>query len=284
MKRRWPIWTILRRTTALGFLAAIVWAARGEVEVFRGSTTATRLFGVLRLADPLAALELQIASRGVDLALVGAAAVLLVVAALLGPVFCGWVCPFGLLADLNGGLRLRLSKWLMRRRRLRLWDWRLPRATRWVALAFVLGMALTARLPVYQAVSPINQVPMALAFMQHEAWFVIAALLVVEWFVPRVWCRALCPTGALYALVGRWAPLRIRIDRQLAGRSPCRQCSIHCPMGIRVMEDHTLRGKSSIDDLQCSRCGNCLEVCMQGVLGWTKKEAGAAPEETAPAD
>ena len=48
-------------------------------------------------------------------------------------------------------------------------------------------------------------------------------------------------------------------------------------MGIRVMEDHSLAGKSSVDDPSCTRCGSCLDACPRSVLGFGFSQVTGAP-------
>ncbi len=266
--RRWPWWTWARRTTAAAFLTLLVLGVKSEYHWLVGSATSTRLFGVVPFADPLAALEVMIASRSLTGTLVLGAALLMLLAVLLGPVFCGWVCPLGFLLDLNASLRRRVAVKLVLKSRWKMPAWTLPRVTRALVLGAVVGFALVGRYPAFQTLSPINLVVWTLQWGVTSAALFLVVLAIVEWVAPRLWCRSLCPLGGWLALLGQWARLRIGIRRELAGRAPCHRCTLHCPMGIRVMEDHSLAGKPAVDDPDCTRCGSCLEVCGQGVLHW----------------
>ncbi len=305
-RRRISRWKWARRATALTFIVLMVLGARPWFEWFRGSTTGSRLLEVIPLADPLAAIEVTLASRALHGTMWLGAGILIGACLLLGPVFCGWVCPLGLLLDLNDGLRRRLvrlpgGKRNSRRRERGL---RVPRVTRYGVLGLVVGFSAVAGLPVFQIVSPINLVAWTLVFFaapggeQSEwpariaagaqaavtaagplLWF-LAGIVLAEYFLPRLWCRSLCPLGALYSLVGRRAPLRVRVNPREAGKSRCEYCAYDCPMGIEVMRDYTLAGKPSIDDPECTRCGECIDTCPRGVLALSFRDF--PPLETPP--
>ncbi|MCA8960196.1 MAG: 4Fe-4S binding protein, partial [Planctomycetes bacterium] len=123
-----------------------------------------------------------------------------------------------------------------------------------------------ASLPGFQVISPINIVARSLVFGAGGAMIFVAAIVVAELVWPRLWCRSLCPTGALYGLIGRWGLFRVRIDPRTAGRSPCHLCTRRCPMGIPVMEDFSLAGRSSVVHPDCNRCGTCVDACPGTVL------------------
>lgn len=261
MRRTLPRWTIARRTTAAGFAALLVLGGLHGLSWFRGSLSAASWFGVVPIVDPLAALESSLASRGVVPEVLVGAGFLVVAALVLGPVFCGWVCPLGLALDLNQSLRRRL---LGPRRSAN--GPRVIRELRWGLLGLVVGLAFAARLPLFQTLSPINLLGWSLVFGAMPALAAVGALAAVEWAAPRLWCRSLCPLGALYGLLGRLAPFRIRIHPDVGRRRPCHLCTISCPMGIRVVEEYTHAGRPSVDDPDCIRCGACVEVCPRGTL------------------
>ncbi len=265
-RRHFRTWTWARRLTALTFIVLLYLAGKPYFPWFNGSITGTRLLDTIAFTDPLAAIEITLASRKLHGTLLLGAATLAAGALLLGPLFCGWVCPLGFALELNNGVRARLQRWLRRAGR-RLPEWRLPRGLRYTALGAAIGASVLTAAPVFQTLSPINALGWLLSHQLLTGLLIVVAILgLVEWLAPRLWCRSLCPAGALYSLLGRWAPLRVRVNLAEAGKIPCRRCTLHCPMGIRVMEDYTLRLRPSVSDPECTRCGACADTCPRDVL------------------
>lgn len=279
IKKTHTHWKWARRLTAVGFLT-LLWAGRsGQWSFFKGSTAASETLGKLPLVDPLAAVEVALAQRSLAGDLWLGAGILMLVALLLGPIFCGWICPLGFLMDLTQSLRSFLQKHLLKKRRK--WpNWRLPEGFRGAVLIGTLAFALVAQVPIFQALSPIHMVARVLLFAVDASALVVLGLLVLEFVAPRIWCRSLCPLGAMYSILGRFARLRVRVDPERAGLIRCSRCDVACPMGIRVMEDYTLAGQNSISDPACTRCGACIDTCPNSVLhlGFRKTDGITTPE------
>jgi len=282
-RRRLHAWTVARRVTALAFVALLALAAGGGPAWLTGSASATWAFDLVPFVDPLAGIESMLAARAVTVTTVIGVASLLVIAVVLGPVFCGWVCPLGLLMDLNEAVRDRVIGRRLKRRRPAPNPPPAP-AARGAVLVAVLVFALLAGAPIFQALSPINLLVRGLLFGSATGLIALAVLLGLEWFRPRLWCRVACPLGALYGLVGRHGVLRVRIDRARVSRSPCRQCTRDCPMGIRVLEEYVEGDRTWIDHSACIRCGACADVCPQDVLRLGFRRRRGRPDTDADAD
>ncbi|PIE24426.1 MAG: hypothetical protein CSA62_03890 [Planctomycetota bacterium] len=294
-----PRWTWAHRSTALAFLLALTLGSELWWPYLRGSLSSTRLFGIVPFADPLSALEQMLAARRPSFHLALGLGLVTAVYLLLGRLFCGWLCPFGLVLELLHAGRERLARVLWKLTKRRLPSYPAPTWPKYFLLLLFLLTSLQVALPVFGMVSPIQWMLWALTFRGDFLLgglfiAVMLAILVLEFLVPRVFCRSLCPIGALYALLGSWSPLRIRIHPKEAGRRLCQQCSIHCPMGIDVMKGHVLAGHSSVSDPECTRCGTCLDVCRgDGVLSLSfrdhppedptdlSEECAACPQEGA---
>jgi ferredoxin len=80
-----------------------------------------------------------------------------------------------------------------------------------------------------------------------------ATMLALSWIEPRMWCRDLCPLGALLGLVGRVGPVGRVVDSDAC--ISCAKCARACPMNA-VSEDF-LRTDAS----RCQSCYACADVC-----------------------
>lgn len=282
---RFHLWTWARRITAGLFLVLLLFAPGLLIEdqtarAFQGSAAATTTLDVLPLVDPLALLEASVAAREVALTALIGAGILVAAAVLLGPIFCGWVCPLGLACDLLQSARRRVLRLFGRKRPVRPVG-PLPANLRYGMLGAMLGFALLAGWPLFQTLSPINILVRALVFALWLDIVIVLAVLLLDAIWPRLWCRALCPLGALYSLIGRFGLLRIRVNQRISGLTHCQQCSRYCPMGIPVMEDYAEAGKAWIDHPSCIRCGSCADVCPRDVirLGIKRKKSWIIEEE-----
>ena len=71
--------------------------------------------------------------------------------------------------------------------------------------------------------------------------------------VTRLWCRALCPLGALLGLMSRWSVLGLSKDA--ASCTGCNRCLMHCQGGDDPVGGVPWR-KS-----ECLMCMNCVDSC-----------------------
>jgi len=261
-KAGWSLAT-WRRCTALAFIFLLVAGKHWEGAFAKGSLTAVDWFGALHIVDPLAALENVIATRSFHFEVVlGSVLLILLSALVLGRAFCGWLCPLGLILDLNDWARRRVQ----RHRNTRLG----PRALKYWVLLFVILLAAFAALPVFQMISPINYVVWLAVFACDSGAMSIVLgglplllLMAVDWISPRLWCRSLCPLGAFYSIIGRFGFWRIRIQPTSTSPMLCGLCSRECSMGIKVMELFVHDDHNTVRDPECTRCGDCVDICPQ---------------------
>lgn len=267
-KRPWyRKWATLRHLTAGAFLTLLILAQFDWFPWFAGTTSGTTILNFVPLTDPLAAIEVLVASHSLSTTAIIGASILLLVAIIMGPVFCGFICPLGLVLDLNQYLRRFFRKHFLRKTKRIEVTKAIPHWSRYALLGILLGFALITGIPLFQALSPINLLVRALVMGSLVGLIVVGGIMMLEWFLPRVWCRALCPLGACYSIAGHKAIWRVRINPKTSGQIRCKQCQIRCPMGIPIMSEYTLPGHESITHPSCIRCGDCIDICPNTVLG-----------------
>ena len=272
-------WTWAHRLTALAFLVLFALEPSIPPSIFVGNWNAARWFDRIDVIDPLAFCETVLASQVVSLELFLGVLPTALMAVVLGRVFCSWVCPLGLVLEGNAALAERLGR---HRRSLRHSPRRsMSHGWKYAVLVGCLAGSLLAGVPLFASVSPINLPYILRNESLMLALAVPAVLMAIEWWFPRVFCRSVCPLGALHSLLGRRALFRVRIT----GDDPlrCQRCTRDCPMGIDVMRDHVLAGHHAVTDPECTRCGSCTDRCLGAVLkmGWKATPPAtstAAPE------
>ena len=213
-----------------------------------GTYISADLAGVA-LTDPLTALEITLAGRTLWWPLWVSALPLILVAVLLGRVFCSYVCPLNLLLEV---LPVR------RRRQLQQKTWPI------VALVVVLAVSLVLAVPVNNTYSPVYALMRGTLFgLGLELVLVLLVLLAALRWGRKIWCRTLCPLGALYGLLGLKRRLAVRVDATRC--THCNACARACSMG-------TAPGRTELaESYLCTNCGDCIDACKEGALHFTFK-------------
>jgi MauM/NapG family ferredoxin protein len=237
--------------------------------------------------DPLIMLATSISARLILTGLLFSL-IMLVMTIIVGRFFCGWVCPLGAMLDLGGIFNKRYHENDMINARLRKVKYAILGIIAVIALfgtqvAWVLDpIVLVARfvsLNLIPAVTfTLNQLFVYLIrdlnmgggiydlyhslrssvlgvriyFFSHSFIILAAfvALCALTFIKKRFWCRTLCPLGALYALVARYALLR----RVVARCTHCGICKSRCRMG--AIRDDMCYSKS-----ECILCMDCVYDC-----------------------
>jgi polyferredoxin len=262
------IW--LRRTYQVVFFALFVYLVMVTTAALIGGYPVEWFLGF----DPLVATATALAGGSLTTALAWAV-VLAVLTLIFGRFFCGWLCPMGTLHHVLG--------WVGRLRRVpdRVTQ-NLPRPAYRLKYFILIGLLVAALLGSNQVglLDPIAfswrafatvLVPagsnLAFGIYQGERHFhfstLIAALFVaalsLNLFVPRLYCRLLCPLGALLGLFARFSLFRLQKSAELC--KDCNVCGADCqgaanPQGtLRVSE--------------CMLCLNCQKSCPRGGIQYS---------------
>jgi polyferredoxin len=178
-----------------------------------------------------------------------------------GRVFCGWACPMGAIQDLLG----RIPK--LRALRLP----RFGRADRWLkGLKYaMLGLTVVA----FYVLNTRFAIPVRghanwsldavrVSWLTYDPYqkarvVVLVAGVVLALALTRVWCRYLCPLGALLTIGNRIGLIRLSRDMDRCagcGRYP-RECRTYTTPGTA----------------DCVLCGDCIEGCPEGAIGFVPR-------------
>jgi polyferredoxin len=180
-----------------------------------------------------------------------------VICILFRKAFCGWLCPVGTISERLWkygrqtfgrvffpprwlDIPLRSLKYLL----LALFLW---------AVAATPAAAIQAFLTSpYGLVADVKMLDF-FRYLSPLAATVIALLVIGSFFVPNLWCRYLCPYGALLGLASLTSPFRIRRKAEVC--IDCAKCAKACPSHLPV--DRLVQIRSA----ECIGCLECVAVC-----------------------
>ncbi len=277
--------TTARRISQVFFVAMLVWLS----VVASVGTDWYRMRGwpvnLLLQLDPLVAIATVISTGTIFAGLIWA---LVTVAGtiLLGRFFCGWVCPFGSIHHLVG--------WLGRRKKtaadkIKVNRYRRAQAVKYYILIGMLVMAggawvsgrglaggtiLTGLLdPIPLMYRSVNLVllPVADSFgniispsVRHYEWawligLVFGTAVMLNFVIPRFYCRFVCPLGALLGIFSRFSIFRFGKNHKRC--TDCQLCQTDCEGAC------TPAGQIRISE--CVLCGNCLHTCGEGTMTYS---------------
>lgn len=192
-------------------------------------------------------------------------------AALFGPVFCGWACPLGTIQEWFG----KLGKKLFKKRYNHFIPYSVDRYLRFLRyglLAWVLYMtAVTGKL----AFGDIDPYFALFNFWTGEVaiggLLVLLVTLVGSLFVERPWCKYACPYGAVLGITNIFRIFSIRrVERNCRS---CGVCTRDCPMNIPVDETLVVKNHQCISCLECTSeaicpIDNTVALATKGAKSW----------------
>ncbi len=176
-------------------------------------------------------------------------------AVLLGPIFCGWVCPFGSFQEWVG----KLGKRLFRKSYNGILPAKIEKALGFlrygVMIWVVYATAVSAKL-VFSTYDPYSAL---FSFWTSEAQIagvlILAAVIAASFIIERPWCKFACPYGALLGLTNLIRPFAIR--RRASTCISCGKCDRSCPMNIDVSKAKAIRDTRCITCLECTSEAAC---------------------------
>ncbi|MGA2034188.1 MAG: 4Fe-4S dicluster domain-containing protein [Thermoguttaceae bacterium] len=279
------------QTAALLLFVGLLFATRRH-----GDAPVSPWLQALFLIDPLVLLLTWLAAHAVPVALLASLATVFLTM-LLGRVFCGWFCPLGTVHAIAG--RFLAFCWPQRRRPEHWSRWQLAK---YYLLAVLLVMAAcgvhwgavldplvllyrtttVALLPGVQwAVEDGSEglgapEPARTVLREHVTeverqaflgsgliWLLFVAMLVLNRYRPRFWCRYVCPLGALLGVLALRPFLRRRVDH--ATCNGCDLCGVGCHGAASAAPGDAWKAA------ECFGCLNCRQSCRRGSLSfqWT---------------
>ncbi len=202
---------------------------------------------------------------------------------LFGRFICGFLCPFGLIQDLLHKIptpKLKKNRFTKALSYLKyvilvffvfviplaymLKDFPLPAFCKYICPAGTLGGAIA------MLINPANDGLFSrLGPLFTWKFALLVSFIVGCIFIYRLFCRFICPLGALYGLFNRFAILGIKLDKPSC--TECGRCIKKCKMDISRVGDH-----------ECINCGECISECPTGAIQWRGGKILLPKDEIAP--
>lgn len=195
--------------------------------------------------------------------------IILLYGIMFGRWICGFLCPFGLIQDLLHKIKTpKLKKNRVTRvlsyfkyvllvffavivpLAYMLKDVPVPGFCKYICPAGTLGGAISLLL------HPDNSEMFAMLGPLFTWKFALmVSILVGCVFIYRLFCRFICPLGALYSLFNKISILGIKLEKNKC--IDCGLCQAKCKVDIKHVGDH-----------ECISCGECISVCPTKAISW----------------
>lgn len=276
--KRLTVWRRLCQLAVIGLFCALPWINARGFHSLTGTLFSFEFFGI-PFADPASALQsaagAAIYGSSFSYTIFLGAILALLLAFIMGRVFCGWLCPYGFLSDffwhMQGRRALKGSSPSLR-------SFIVKTIIMITAVAFVMLTGIPL-LGIISFPGEISLLPM-LIWQKADLYIVFCAILlpVVMLFLElilrkRFWCIYFCPQSVLLGFAARarnthFPGLRIFWDQKkcICGKkSPCRDA---CSMRVNP------RRQGGPERLECQMCGECVKTCgnFGHALQWQFKE------------
>lgn len=176
---------------------------------------------------------------------------IMVLTFIIGPIYCGFMCPLGFLQDLMSTLGRKMS----------IKKFKMPKYiqnylvyVRYIVLFIVTVFSLNIIFTILRYDPRSNLLQLLLGrYLDIVSILIIVSFLLISLFFERPFCNYFCYEGAKYSLVG--ALKLFKITRNDENCISCKLCDKSCPMNITISE------KSLVNSLQCIDCYECVSAC-----------------------
>jgi MauM/NapG family ferredoxin protein len=275
---------IARRFSQTFFFLSFIYILWSTTYPLTGALPADLFFKTNPLLMLITSLSERIILPGIIFSLI-----LLLFSLLIGRYFCGWICPLGGFIDfshwLNKRKPLTADQTNKKVRKLKYFilllivgfaffriqiSWLLdpivifarfvslnliPAATLLIDKSFISLLKASNLYPplldLYRGLQE-SILGVKISFFSHS-WITLLYLLFLggtAFFVSRLWCRTLCPLGALYALAAKYSLLQ----RQVSKCVSCGKCNNNCRM-------KAINPDFSYEKSECILCLDCIYDC-----------------------
>ncbi len=206
--------------------------------------------------------------------------IILMFCILFGRMICGYACPFGLIQELFYKVKTpKVKKGPLTR---------ILSYIKYFILAFLaiivpLMYALRKQpVPAFcKYICPAGTLEGGISLLSHKVnnsffaslgplftwkFALLVSFIVGSVFIFRIFCRFVCPLGALYGLFNRFSVFGIKLNQDKCVH--CNLCISRCKLDIH-----------KVGDQECISCGECISVCPTNAITWKGSVFKLPPNE-----
>ncbi len=246
---------------AVTFALSFKWA----LDFLAGSLNGSRLMSFF-LIDLYTGLEYVAAHKMITMnAVIGFLTILAFYFIVGGRTFCGWVCPYNLLAELGEIIHEYLrKKGIIKKRRM------YSEHVRYVFWVIFILIPLITGVIFFESFNPVDILNRAFIYTPTVLLLWVLLLLSIEvFYARRFWCKYVCPTGTTYGMLGKVSMLRVKFD--LNQCTHCGNCYKVCIeptlLTDALKESHDTQDKTAfVKGAACINCARCIDVCAYDAL------------------
>ncbi|MBF0473788.1 MAG: 4Fe-4S binding protein, partial [Nitrospirae bacterium] len=235
---------------------------RHEIMTFvQGDLWALRV-GKMRIVDPLALIGNITRTRSFYLPMIIFAMIPIIFTIIFGRFYCGWLCPMGLLGEVNAKIREFIIN-----SNISLFDVNLSTKAKYYVLGFGLFTGMVFGVHYFFVIYP----PKLISYEIYSlitygyvsyGFFTILTISIIEiLFGSRLWCRSICPGGALYSLISKIRVVGVSNEKEAC--NACGICDKKCP--------HDAVPSGAAATSECDQCGICIDICPKKSLSYSKR-------------
>ena len=195
--------------------------------------------------------------------------ILLLYALMFGRMICGWLCPFGLVQELMYKIKTPKMKKSPVTRVLSYLKYAIL-----IFFVFIVPIMYAFRdtpLPTFcKYICPAGTLEGGIGLLSNKVnasyfsmlgplftwkFLLMISILIGCVFIFRLFCRFLCPLGALYGLFNKMSFFGVKVVQSKC--TDCGLCVSHCKVDIKHAGDQ-----------ECISCGSCVDVCPTKAIIW----------------
>jgi ferredoxin-type protein NapH len=255
---------LLRRITQFSILALFLSGPLFDIWIAKGNLSSSLTLDILPLTDPFVLLQSFFAGHSLAFdAFIGVVIVLIFYLLVGGRVFCSWVCPVNIVTDGANFVRCKLG--------IKSSGGGVSNKTRyWLLFISLLSAWITGSI-IWELINPVSILHRGIIFGMSIGWgFIVLIFLFDVFVVKNGWCSRLCPMGAFYSLLGKFALLRVNASSR-DKCTDCLECFVVCPEPKIINPALKGSGSSIILDGNCTNCGRCIDICEPKVFSYSTR-------------